>query len=674
MKPARLAALIGLGMALFAAVVASSASSSGDLLVDLPESALPQASALLQAGEIPAQAVRTRLTGVNLRLAEALQSGQVHSVRLFPDSEINFQVQEIQRRDGRLSAIGIVPDVPQSMVALAAQDGQIALDVFTPQAIFQVRYLGENVYAVYQIDQSLYPEEAEPQSIPDSSSVHLAGFPALSPQAAQDDGSQIDILVAYTPAARTLAGGTTAIQNLITLAEAETNQSYQNSQVTQRIRVVHRVETPYTESASIYDELTHLTYKTDGDMDELHALRDAYKADLVVLLTDNHNYSAYCGVAWQMEYINTSFEAWAFSVVALPCATGYFSFAHETGHNMGARHDWGAPDSGILPYTYAHGYVNVPDRWRTIMAYNTQCGTVNCTRLQYWSNPNLRYAGDPMGVPENTCTGGVSCDAFNAKVLNITAYTVANFRVRTPPTPTPTPTRTATPTITPTPTPTPYPPLLLVDDDDNLPNVQGYYVSPLSTLSVRHDVWEVLQRGAEPVATQIAPYHSLVWFTGDTYGSQAGPSPASESILGQWLETGGCLVISSQDYSDKDGSMPNAFMQNYLGVSAISADVSYVQVRGIEAVFGDSGSYALQLPPGFLANYADLIYPAPDAQIVFQSPSGSAAVGKQVPGYTSLYLGFPFELLPDSGSRTAVMQHMLEFCGYGWTFLPFINR
>jgi hypothetical protein len=673
MKSARLAILIGLSLALFVAVVAYSASSSGDLLLDLPESALPQASALLQAGEIPSQAVRTRLTGVNLRLAEMVQSGQVHSVRLFSDAEFNFQVRETQRRDGRLSAVGVIPEIPESMVALAAQDGQIALDIFTPQALYQVRYLGEDVYVVFQIDQSLYPDEAQPQSVPDSSIAQREEQPAQAPVAAQDDGSQIDVLVAYTPAARTRAGGTTAIQNLITLAEAETNQSYQNSQVTQRIRVVHRVETPYPESSSIYDELSYLTYKSDGYMDELHSLRDAYKADLVVLLTNNNNYPGYCGVAWQMEYINTSFESWAFSVVAVPCATGYFSFAHETGHNMGARHDWGAPDSGTLPYTYAHGYVNVPDRWRTIMAYNTQCGAVNCTRLQYWSNPNLRYAGDPMGVPENTCTGGVGCDAFNAKVLNNTAYTVSNFRVGTPPTPTPTPTRTATPTITPTPTPTPYPPLLLVDDDDNLPNVQAYYSSPLSTLSVRHDVWDVLQRGAEPAATQIAPYHSLVWFTGDTYGSQAGPSTASETILGQWLEAGGCLIISSQDYSDKEGSMPNVFMQNYLGVSAINSDVSYAQVQGIGVVFGDS-SYAFQLPSGFLANYTDLVYPAPDGQTVFQSPSGSAAVGKQASGYTSLYLGFPFEFLPDSASRITVMQSLLEFCGYGWTYLPLINR
>ncbi|MEM6800305.1 MAG: T9SS type A sorting domain-containing protein [Bacteroidota bacterium] len=37
-------------------------------------------------------------------------------------------------------------------------------------------------------------------------------------------------------------------------------------------------------------------------------------------------------------------------------------------------------------------------RFRTVMAYNRQCGGVNCIRIPYWSNPKLNYNGAPMGI------------------------------------------------------------------------------------------------------------------------------------------------------------------------------------------------------------------------------------------------------------------------------------
>jgi hypothetical protein len=99
--------------------------------------------------------------------------------------------------------------------------------------------------------------------------------------------------------------------------------------------------------------------------------------------------------------------------------TGYYSFGHEFGHLQGARHDTYV-DSTMTPFSYGHGYVYLPGLWRTIMAYNNACSVfgMDCTRLQYWSNPTVPYGGQPMG------------DSFaqNYVVLNNTALAVANFR------------------------------------------------------------------------------------------------------------------------------------------------------------------------------------------------------------------------------------------------------
>ena len=47
-------------------------------------------------------------------------------------------------------------------------------------------------------------------------------------------------------------------------------------------------------------------------MDELHALRDAYGADVVSLIEDDPQY---CGIAYRMATLATSFESSAFNVV-----------------------------------------------------------------------------------------------------------------------------------------------------------------------------------------------------------------------------------------------------------------------------------------------------------------------------------------------------------------------
>jgi hypothetical protein len=154
-----------------------------------------------------------------------------------------------------------------------------------------------------------------------------------------------------------------------------------------------------------------------------------------------------------MDTVSIAYANLGFSVVDWDCATGYFSFGHELGHNMGAAHDWYADDSKDLPFSHNKGYVNLSDSWRTIMAYNEECdcsdevepcpapglrttpGLPLCTRLQYWSNPDVKYNDDPMGVPVGSSTACVKgdlvhpdCDADVRDVLNKTANTVANFR------------------------------------------------------------------------------------------------------------------------------------------------------------------------------------------------------------------------------------------------------
>jgi len=172
--------------------------------------------------------------------------------------------------------------------------------------------------------------------------------------------------------------------------------------------------------------LDDLTGTTDGQMDNVHALRNTYGADLVSLMIENGDY---CGIAW----IGPS-AAHGFSVVNRGCAISNSTFAHELGHNMGAMHDpyqvsiGGEPNG---PFNYGYGYVSLAGRFRTVMAYDSQCNAsgFSCTRIPYMSNPNITYAGLPIGTQQSdpTHTSNV------ARVLNETSATVANFRAAVSP-------------------------------------------------------------------------------------------------------------------------------------------------------------------------------------------------------------------------------------------------
>ena len=210
---------------------------------------------------------------------------------------------------------------------------------------------------------------------------------------------------------------------MIDLLVAETNQAYGNSGVIHRIRLVLREEVDYVEDGDSGIDLGRLQDDSDGYMDHVHDLRDAYAADLVHLLADSGDVGG------------TAVRRGAFGLTASASA---LTFAHELGHNMDLRHDRYA--SGVPRTGFRYGYVNqrafepgapVSARWRTIMSYNRQCahvGGFNCTRIPYFSNPDKTYNGDPTGVPVDNPSTGADGPADAVRGLNDRREITANYR------------------------------------------------------------------------------------------------------------------------------------------------------------------------------------------------------------------------------------------------------
>jgi subtilisin family serine protease len=199
--------------------------------------------------------------------------------------------------------------------------------------------------------------------------------------------------------------------------------------------------------------------------------------------------------------------------------------------------------------------------------------------------------------------------------------------------------------------------ILLVDDDDNTPDVRASYTAALDALGVAYDIWSTGNSDNEPDAATLEAYSKVVWFAGDEFGSFAGPGSAGEAALASFLDDGGCLFLSGQDYIFDRGVTP--FMLDYLGVGFVSQDIGESTVVGTGAAFETLGPFGLSYP-GF--NFSDHISPAAGAETVFVGTQGSVGISKIGASYRTIFLGFPFEALPTPTALRQVMGSALEFC------------
>jgi hypothetical protein len=341
---------------------------------------------------------------------------------------------------------GRIEEVSGSSAILVTAEGVMVGNITLPgQAFYQIRFREGGVHVIREIDPGKYGREMEPkpQVIPpgaveqDSSAMlgnrSSADDASFDAQSYDESGSTIDVMVVYTPAARSANGGTLGMNTLIDLAVTETNTGYGNSGVVQRINLVHRQEVSYTESTPpnsqstiVFDDgLDDLEGTSDGEIDNVHTLRNDYAADIVSLFVHDP-VTNWCGKGNIMYTESHSFENQAFNVVDWDCATGYYSFAHEMAHNQGGKHDR-PHDNADGVFSYSHGYQDPEEDFRTIMSYDCPG---DCDRVNYWSNPDIDYVVGgtnygPMGI---VYTSSDSADMRRSH--NNTRDTVANWRPR----------------------------------------------------------------------------------------------------------------------------------------------------------------------------------------------------------------------------------------------------
>lgn len=290
-------------------------------------------------------------------------------------------------------------------VTLVVHKEAVAGTIWTPDVAYELSYLGSGVHSLRDVTSTPPPEcgGALPAAVAD----------APAPQSGPDDGSVVDILVVWTPAAEALyGGGEPQVLSRIDMLVASTNDAFERSGAFVSLRLVGAEKVDYAEAnsgdrlADLGTDLGRLRTTDDGHMDGVHDQRDVLGADLVYLLVSRGG-----GLAGSQFMVGGGRGR---------------TFAHEVGHNFGLGHErYEQRYTRLRPY--GHGFTTRRCR-NTIMSYGDGCRSRR--NYPFYASP-WRYIpvdGSALGVTRFSHVRGVRGPADAVLTLNRNRHGVANLR------------------------------------------------------------------------------------------------------------------------------------------------------------------------------------------------------------------------------------------------------
>ena len=364
---------------------------------------------------LPEHAVAGQKVRVNRR---ALQSPRL-SIELFGETYQAVRQHIDRQKAGQTVWTGHLEGNPGNSVILTVRGNTISGFIQNGLETYRIGASSPAGNRLFMLDlQLLPPEDAGGVPLGDGDAQILLDTEPAAVNTVQD------LLVVYNQLACNSAGSCSQLQADIVTAVADMNAAYSASGVNITMNLVGTTFTNYSGTGASAT-LSALASTSDGQMDEIHEVRDDLGADMVAMVYDGQG----CGIGYSPASASS-----AFTVTDEPCLVGNRTMAHEVGHNQGALHDRKQHDGGTVG-AYKYGYRRCSDGsdedlgspyFRTFMSYSCS----GAPRVGRVSNPNVNYLGVPQGIdPAVDPAKG----AWNARTLNESATYVAGFRTGTNP-------------------------------------------------------------------------------------------------------------------------------------------------------------------------------------------------------------------------------------------------
>ncbi|MCH7525098.1 MAG: hypothetical protein IIC74_08830 [Bacteroidetes bacterium] len=255
------------------------------------------------------------------------------------------------------------------------ENGRIYGQIRSNGAVFDIQYL-ENGYAIlieYNMEKlnqigCAFQDNHNEKSNTKSSQIKESGAYSKKMSAGKSSSPLVRVLVLFTSAATATGMNMTDLANT---ARGQWVTAQINSNVQSNLEIAGVVSLNFVETPDISDDITNLRNNITAQQ-----LRDQFEADIVLLFTDG-NYG-YGGVVADIGPVEDD----AYAIVEVANATSTITFAHETAHLFGARHD-SDPTPGD-----AHGH-----GWKTGWIFTKKYGSImrdresGRKRVLHFSNP-----------------------------------------------------------------------------------------------------------------------------------------------------------------------------------------------------------------------------------------------------------------------------------------------
>ena len=226
--------------------------------------------------------------------------------------------------------------------------------------------------------------------------------------------------------------------------------------------------------------------------------------------------------------------------------------------------------------------------------------------------------------------------------------------------------------------------ILVVDDDGSFqsgwPDIGALWTAALDVnYAGEYDVYSVDGNYDGPPLSTLQNYDVVIWFTGETWNSAycVTISATDEANLGQYLDGGGALLLTGQDYFwdryPSAGNFPtSSFPYVYLGLQSTSQDLGQefggnytgqagTCFDGLSGTFNAVGVYNPDVPcwldntvPRSGEATMDLRADTAGTQVCdvgFERFTGT---------YNVIYSGLGFEVITDLNARAAIIQAAIE--------------